>query len=135
MIFCESRHAAEQTQIDLQRFLDLRGLRLSEAKTRIVHLSEGFDFLGFNIRHYRSRTTRRGWQLLIKPAKKSVSAFRQKLKQTFKRLHGSNARCLIKVLTPILRGWANYYRGVVSSATFHKLGHDIFWMDSQNPSH
>jgi RNA-directed DNA polymerase len=127
VVFCESRQAAEQTQIDLQRFLGLRGLRLSEEKTRIVHLSEGFDFLGFNIRHYRSGTTRTGWKLLIKPAKKSVSAFRQKLQQTFKRLHGSNARCLIKVLNPILRGWANYYRGVVSSKIFQKLGHDIFW--------
>ena len=127
VVFCQSRQEAEQTQIDLQRFLRLRGLRLSEEKTRIVHLSEGFDFLGFNIRHYRSRTTRLGWKLLIKPAQKSVSAFRAKLKQTFKRLHGSNARCLIKVLNPIIRGWANYFRGVVSSETFQKLGSDIFW--------
>ncbi|MEM9008519.1 MAG: group II intron reverse transcriptase/maturase [Cyanobacteria bacterium P01_F01_bin.86] len=127
VVFCQSPQEAEQTQIDLQRFLRLRGLRLSEEKTRIVHLSEGFDFLGFNIRHYCSRTTRLGWKLLIKPAKKSVSAFRAKLKQTFKRLHGSNARCLIKVLNPIIRGWANYYRGVVSSETFQKLGSDIFW--------
>lgn len=127
VVFCESREAAEQTQLDLQRFLGIRGLRLSEEKTQIVHLSEGFDFLGFNIRHYRSRITRTGWKLLIKPAKQSVSAFREKLKQTLKRLHGSNARCLIKVLNPIIRGWANYYRGVVSSELFHKLECDIFW--------
>jgi RNA-directed DNA polymerase len=127
VVFCESRQEAEQAQIDLQRFLGLRGLRLSDEKTRIVHLSEGFDFLGFNIRHYRSRTARMGWKLLIKPAKKSVSVFRQKLKQTFKRLHGSNTRCLIKVLNPMIRGWANYYRGVVSSEIFHKLESDIFW--------
>jgi RNA-directed DNA polymerase len=73
------------------------------------------------------RITRTGWKLLIKPAKQSVSAFREKLQQTLKRLHGSNARCLIKVLNPIIRGWANYYRGVVSSEIFQKLGHDIFW--------
>jgi len=127
VVFCESCEEAEQTQLDLQRFLGVRGLRLSEEKTQIVHLSEGFDFLGFNIRHYRSRITRTGWKLLIRPAKQSVSAFREKLKQTFKRLHGSNARCLIKVLNPIIRGWANYYRGVVSSELFHKLECDIFW--------
>ena len=127
VVFCESRTEAERTRIDLQRFLSLRGLSLSEEKTQIVHLSEGFDFLGFNIRHYPSRITRTGWKLLIKPAKKSVSAFREKLRQTLKRLHGSNARCLIKVLNPIIRGWANYYRGVVSSKTFHKLEYDIFW--------
>lgn len=63
----------------------------------------------------------------IKPAKASVSAFREKLQQTLKRLHGSNARCLIKALNPIIRGWANYYPGVVSSEIFQKLGHDIFW--------
>lgn len=53
--FCASQSEAEQTQVDLQRFLNGRGLNLSEEKTRIVHLSEGFDFLGFNIRHYPSR--------------------------------------------------------------------------------
>ncbi|MBE9141529.1 group II intron reverse transcriptase/maturase, partial [Nodosilinea sp. LEGE 07088] len=127
VVFCESRAEAEQTLIDLQRFLGVRGLRLSEEKTRIVHVSEGFDFLGFNIRHYRSRTTRSGWKLLIKPAKQSVANFREKVRLTLKRLHGSNAKCLIKVLNPIIRGWANYYRGVVSSETFQTLEHDIFW--------
>lgn len=127
VVFCESSAEAHQTQADLQRFLSLRGLALSEEKTRIVHLSEGFDFLGFNVRHYRSQTTRSGWKLLIKPAKKSVAAFREKLRQTFKRLHGSNARGLISVLNPIIRGWANYYRSVVSTQTFSKLEADIFW--------
>ncbi|MCL6436723.1 MAG: hypothetical protein K6T90_21435 [Leptolyngbyaceae cyanobacterium HOT.MB2.61] len=62
------------------------------------------NFLGFNIRHYRSRTTRSGWKLLIKSAKQSVADFREKVRLTLKRLHGSNARCLIKVLNPIIRG-------------------------------
>lgn len=127
VVFCDTKTEAEQAQADLQRFLSKRGLALSEEKTRIVHLSEGFDFLGFNVRHYPSRHTRTGWKLLIRPAKKSVMAFREKLRQTFKRLHGSNAQCLIKILNPIIRGWATYYRGVVSSETFHKLEHYIFW--------
>lgn len=127
VIFCDSQAEAEQAQADLQRFLSLRGLALSEEKTRIIHLSAGFDFLGFHVRHYPSRHTSTGWKLLIKPANKSVKAFREKLRQTFKRLHGSNAKCLIKVLNPMLRGWANYYRGVVSSDVFHKLGHYVFW--------
>ncbi len=108
VVVCDSKAEAEQAQVDLQRFLKLRGLELSEEKTRIVHLSEGFDFLGFNVRHYPSQNTRTGWKLLIKPAKQSVATFREKLRATFKRLHGSNAQCLIKVLNPILRGWANY---------------------------
>jgi RNA-directed DNA polymerase len=126
-VFCETQAEAEQTQADLQRFLSLRGLKLSSEKTRIVHLSEGFDFLGFNVRHYPSNDTPTGWKLLIKPAQENVAAFREKLRQTFKRLQGSNAQCLIKVLNPILRGWANYYRGAVSSKIFQKLEYYIFW--------
>jgi len=127
VVFCASQSEAEQTKIDLQRFLNVRGLNLSEEKTRIVHLKEGFNFVGFNVRHYPSQNTRTGWKLLIKPANKSVAAFREKLRQTFKRLQGSNAQHLIKVLNPIIRGWATYYKGVVSSETFHKLEHYIFW--------
>ena len=127
VVVCDSQVEAEQAQVDLQRFLKLRGLELSEEKTRMVHLSEGFDFLGFNIRHYRSQNTRTGWKLLIKPAKRSVAAFREKLRATFKRLHGSNARCLIKVLNPTLRGWANYYRNAVSSQVFQHLEYYVFW--------
>jgi hypothetical protein len=53
--------------------------------------------------------------------------FRQKLRDTYKRLQGSNAMCLIRVLNPILRGWANYYRGVVSSKVFGRLEGYVFW--------
>lgn len=127
VVFCDSKAEAEQAQADLQTFLSIRGLALSDEKTRIVHLSEGFDFLGFHIRHYRTPNTRTGWKLLIRPAPKSVAAFREKLRHTFQRLQGSNARCLIGVLNPLIRGWANYYRGVVSSEIFHQLEHYIFW--------
>jgi RNA-directed DNA polymerase len=98
VVFCASQAEAEQTQVDLQGFLSLRGLKLSEEKTRIRHLSEGFDFLGFNVRHYPCSNTRTGWKLLIKPAKSSVAAFRENLRQTFRQLHGHNARSLIRLL-------------------------------------
>jgi RNA-directed DNA polymerase len=127
VVLCESQAEAQKTLEDLQSFLSFRGLKLSEEKTRIVHLSEGFNFLGFNIRHYPSQNEPTGWRLLIKPAKESVAAFREKLRHTFKQLHGSNAKCLIKVLNPILRGWANYYRSAVSSETFSKLEYYVFW--------
>jgi len=65
--FCETREDAEQVQKILVEWLKERGLTLSEDKTRIVHLTEGFDFLGFNIRHYPApQTSRTGWKLLIK---------------------------------------------------------------------
>ena len=65
--FCETREDAERVQGILTEWLKERGLTLSEEKTRIVHLTEGFDFLGFNIRHYPApQTSRTGWKLLIK---------------------------------------------------------------------
>jgi RNA-directed DNA polymerase len=127
VVLCETQADAETAREDLQRFLALRGLTLSTEKTRIVNLSEGFDFLGFNIRHYQNTDTRSGWKQLICPSRERVARFRQKLRDTYKRLQGSNAICLIRVLNPILRGWANYYRGVVSSKVFNHLGGYVFW--------
>ena len=69
--FCETKEDAEQVQETLTAWLKERGLTLSAEKTRIVHLTEGFNFLGFNIRHYRTpQTTKTGWKLLIKPSKR-----------------------------------------------------------------
>ncbi|MEG4026651.1 group II intron reverse transcriptase/maturase, partial [Microcoleus sp. S13C4] len=71
--FCESKEDAEEVIEILKSWLQQRGLELSAQKTKIVHLSEGFDFLGFNIRHYRAeKTSKTGWKLLIKPSKESV---------------------------------------------------------------
>ena len=78
--FCESREDAEQVQRILVEWLKERGLALSEEKTRMVHLTEGFDFLGFNVRHYPApQTSRTGWKLLIKPSKHSVQDVQKKL--------------------------------------------------------
>jgi RNA-directed DNA polymerase len=71
--FCETREDTEHVQKILVEWLAERGLTLSEEKTRTIHLTEGFDFLGFNIRHYPApQTSRTGWKLLIKPSKESV---------------------------------------------------------------
>src|SRR5437870_3614671 len=79
--FCETKEDAERVQDILTEWLKERGLTLSEEKTRIVHLTQGFDFLGFNIRHYPApKTSRTGWKLLIKPSKESVQEMRTKLK-------------------------------------------------------
>jgi RNA-directed DNA polymerase len=72
--FCETREDAEQVQQILVEWLAERGLTLSEEKTRIVHLTEGFDFLGFNVRHYPApQTSHTGWKLLIKREPKNQS--------------------------------------------------------------
>lgn len=72
---------------------------------------DGFDFLGFNHRHYNGK-------LLIKPSKKKVLGFCKRIGQEIKAMNGCEQEVVIKRLNPILRGFANYYRGVVSKETF-----------------
>ncbi len=113
-VLCSSQEQAEQVKARLAEWLAPRGLAFNEDKTRIVHLSEGFDFLGFNVRRYHSK-------LLIKPSKAAIRRLRERLASEMRALRGSNAAAVIAVLTPIIRGWAAYYRGVVSSRVFHSM--------------
>jgi RNA-directed DNA polymerase len=113
---CYSRQQAEQVKARLAEFLAPRGLVFNEDKTQIVHIGQpGFDFLGFHIRRYR------GGKLLIKPSPEAVRRMRERLATEMRRLRGSNATAVIARLNPIIRGWAAYYRGVVSSRTFSTL--------------
>ena len=84
-----------------------------------MHLAEGFDFLGFNVRRYRLK-------LLIKPSKAAIRRLRQRLASEMRVLRGSNAGVIIARLNPIIKGWAAYYRGVVSSKVFHTLDYQMW---------
>ena len=126
--FCETREDAEQVQKILMQWPKERGLTLSEEKTRIVHLTEGFDFLGFNIRHYPApQTSRTGWKLLIKPSKESVQEVREKIKKLWDKAQGSNAQAVLSKLNPIIRGWANYFRTAVAKEIFSGLDRWMFY--------
>jgi RNA-directed DNA polymerase len=125
VVFCESKSDAEQAEIILKEWLDKRGLTLSKEKTQIVHLTQGFDFLGFNIRHYKAQTSKSGYKLLIKPSNKSVLTIRKKLQTEWIQAIGSNVPAVVKRLNPIIRGWANYFRIGVAKVIFTKLDH---WM-------
>jgi RNA-directed DNA polymerase len=125
VVFCESKEDAETVVDLLTTWLAERGLILSEEKTRIVHLTEGFDFLGWNVRYYPVNTTRTGFKLLIKPSNESVRAIQTKLRETWKGLQGTNVRRVLAELNPIIRGWAMYHRCVVASKVFSGLDH---WM-------
>lgn len=103
----------------VREFLKERGLELSEEKTLITNISDGFDFLGFNIRTYNGK-------LVIKPSKKSVKTFYENVNAVFERYKTVRADLLIKRLNPLIRGWANYYRHVASSETFSKVSHRIW---------
>jgi RNA-directed DNA polymerase len=126
VVFCGTKEDAEKVTAELADFLKVRGLEISPEKTRIIHLKDGFDFLGFNIRQYPVSNTKTGLKLLIKPSPKSMQKIRNKLREVFLRRKGHNFLKLINEINPIIRGWANYFRIGVSSEAFHKLDDYMF---------
>ena len=100
-------------------FLKERGLELSEEKTFISHIDNGFDFLGWNFRKYNGK-------LLIKPSKKSIESVSRKISDTIKDAKAWKQENLIFTLNPIITGWSNYHQPVVSKEIFSKLD-DIVW--------
>ncbi|MEW1659054.1 group II intron reverse transcriptase/maturase [Streptomyces sp. NPDC093707] len=112
---CHSRAAAEQVKARLAEWLAPRGLVFNEDKTQIVHAETGFDFLGFNVRRYRSG------KLLIKPSKAAVKRIRGRLREEIRALRGAEPAAVLRTLNPIIRGWAAYYRTVVSKEVFASL--------------
>ncbi len=138
VVLVETKEDAERVKAILRKELSKRGLELSEEKTRITHLSEGFDFLGWNFRRYKCTNRSKGEITIIKPSKSNVQAFKDNLKEVFKELRGQNQATVIARLNPILRGWANYHRAVCSKRTFSKLDNYIFtkllkWSKSLHP--
>ncbi len=120
VVCCHSRQQAEQVRARLAEWLEPRGLAFNEAKTRIVPLSEGFDFLGFNLRRYPNG------KLLIKPGATAIKRFRDRLAREFRALRGSNVAAVLAKIVPIIRGWVAYYRTVVSTRVFAALT-DYLW--------
>lgn len=103
----------------ITRFLAERGLKLSEEKTQITHIEDGFDFLGFNIRKYQNT-------LKIKPARESQKAFLGKIRTLLKQKCTLEQGRLIQQLNPVIRGWVNYYKPWVSSRLLCSIDHRIF---------
>jgi RNA-directed DNA polymerase len=111
---CHSQEQAQQIQAQLAQWLAPRGLTFNQHKTRIGSLTEGFDFLGFNVRLYRRK-------LLIKPSKAAIKRIRSRLSTEMRILRGSNAPMVLAKIVPIVRGWTAYYRGVVSKRIFNSM--------------
>jgi RNA-directed DNA polymerase len=115
----------------VEQFLQKRELELSEEKITITHIQDGFDFLGQNIRKY-------GGKLLIKPSKKSIRSLLDKIRRLMKANPQAYAANPIRLLNPLIRGWAQYHRHAVSQAVFSYIDHRIFnivwqWATRRHP--
>jgi RNA-directed DNA polymerase len=122
---------AQEVKPLVEQFLRERGLELSQEKTRITPIEDGFDFLGQHVRKYAGKR-------LIKPARKHVKTFLGNIRQIVKANTQATAGNLIAQLNPIIRGWATYHRHVVSTATFFNADTAIFailwsWATRRHP--
>ena len=116
-----SQYIEETVKPLIAQFLAKRGLQLSEEKTKITHINDGFDFLGFNFRKYGSK-------LLIKPSPTSYKKITRTLRETIYNSRAMEQDTLIARLNPKIRGWANYYKHVCSKKIFNKLDSDLWRM-------
>lgn len=120
VVLCYEEEQAWQVKDRLKEWLAPRGLSFNEEKTAVTHLGEGFDFLGANIRRYPDG------KLLITPSKAAVKRIRMRLRSEMLALRGANVDAVLEKLAPIIRGWAIYYRTVVSERTYSVLD-DYVW--------
>ncbi len=133
VITCASRTVLEEEIKPLVAgFLAERGLELSPEKTVITGIAEGFDFLGRNVRKYNGK-------LLIKPSKRNLSDFLDKLRDLVKSQTHTSAGELIRQLNPKLRGWAGFHRHFVSKRAFHRVDGVLFrllwrWAKKRHPN-
>ena len=117
----------------IRQFMAERGLMLSEEKTKITHISEGFDFLGFNIREYKSNG-----KLLTKPSKDAMKQFCDKVRTKIKSNKSAKASSLIRMLNHMIPGWTNYYRYGASSKAFSRVDYEVYktlwqWAKRRHP--
>ena len=122
----------EEVMPIVESFLRERGLILSPEKTSITHVSEGFDFLGQNIRRYQCK------KLLIKPSKKSYQSLMTEVRSIIRQHLGLPTHLMIAKLNPVIRGWAEYHKHVVAKQTFSRIDCEVFallwrWIRRRHP--
>jgi len=120
--FVVTARTREEIEINLpiiEKWLAVRGLQLHPEKTSIRPMDEGFNFLGFHLRHYRG-------VCLIMPQKEKVLEFLQSIRSWLKSNKQIEAAAVIGRLNPKITGWANYYKGVVSKETFSYVKNQIW---------
>ena len=110
----------------INAFLTPRGVKLSEQKTKVTHISEGFDFLGQTIRKFWNRNGQLG-KIQIEPSKKSIESIKDRVKTICRSSGRLTQAQLIDRLNPVLRGWANYHRHIISGRTYAEIN-NFMWL-------
>lgn len=121
------RHHAQERKAEVAQVLSRLGLRLAEEKTRVVHIDEGFDFLGFHIRRRQKQGTRKRHVYTI-PSKKSVQSIKDTVRRKTNRLaRNTETGMKISEVDSVVRGWANYFRHGVSKKIFSTIDSFTWW--------
>lgn len=132
VVTARSKRELESIMPTIREWLAVRGLEMNDAKTRIVSIDVGFDFLGFNIKQYRGKC-------LIKPQKEKVFTLLRKLSAWLKQNRAVEPKVAISRINAVLRGWTQYYRYAVSSQTFSYINHQLWikiwkWCRRRHPN-
>jgi RNA-directed DNA polymerase len=117
---------AETLREEIADVLTPLGLRLSPAKTRVVHMSEGFDFLGFRIQWKRKRGTGK-WHVYTFIADRPIRSLKAKIRALTNRTSQQDLRHVLIRLNQVMRGWANYFKHAVCKHTLGNLAHFAWW--------
>ncbi|NEO62875.1 MAG: group II intron reverse transcriptase/maturase [Moorea sp. SIO4G2] len=128
VIMHKDQEVVEECQRIISEWLKGIGLELKPSKTKLVHTSKGFDFLGFNIRQYPvgKNHSKQGFKTFIKPSKEKIKEHWEQLSNEIDRHKAAPQEALISKLKPIIRGWSNYNRSVVSAKIFKGLDY-LLW--------
>lgn len=132
IVTAATKEIAEEAKQIVSQFLKGRGLELSEDKTVITHINDGFDMLGWTFRKFKGK-------LIVKPSKKSIKSFVASLSDTI-RNHAKawEQEVLIEKLNKQIRGWANYHQSVCASEAFAHIDYVLYellwqWAKRRHP--
>jgi RNA-directed DNA polymerase len=121
-----TRADVEALREEIADVLQPLGLRLSESKTQVVHMSEGFDFLGFRIQ-WRRKYGSHKWHVYTFIGTRPIRSLKAKIRALTNRTSQQNPRAVLIRLNQIMRGWSHYFKHAVAKHTFHALAHFVWW--------
>ena len=133
-----TRDDARALRAEVGRVLAPMGLRLSADKTRLTHIEEGFEFLGWRIQRRKKKGTRGTTRVYTYPSKKSLASIIDRIRILTRRTAHRTLADLLRRLNPAIRGWCAYFQHGVSKRTFCYVDNFAFrrilgWLYKRHP--